>query len=144
MEFGLDPISTLSFKRKEGSNTCKALSRLLEETFANSSLLTTTAFPVKLSLFLVKYPFTTTSSISATSSSITIFSTGCFVYFTSCFFIPVNENTRTIFSISGNCILNLPSTSVATPMVVPLIKTETPGSGLPSLSLTVPCKSRAV
>ena len=60
---GSDPHSLLSLIRKEGSNVCNAAITFFEFTFINCSFVTVVALPVKLSLRILEYPVTTTSSI---------------------------------------------------------------------------------
>ena len=52
-ELGFEPAEISSCSLKEGSNTCKALIKLVLETFSKSALATLIALPVKLCLFLV-------------------------------------------------------------------------------------------
>ena len=65
--------------------------------------------------------------------------TFCPLTFTCLVFIPKEENSR--ISPFFTLIVYLPSKSVETPWVVPLMSTETPGKGLLETSVTFPVTS---
>ena len=135
--FGSEPALIFSMIRKLGSMVDKALAILVVLIFFNSSPFTVTAEPVNPSL-----PVTTTSSNSVSASSRTT-RKGCTFPFSiltgiSLEFIPTKENSREIPGVSVISRLNLPSISVATPIVVPFTTTVTPGSTPPLESTTTP------
>ena len=128
--------------RKLGSMVDKALAILVVLIFFNSSPFTVTAEPVNPSFLRENIPVTTTSSNSVSASSRTT-RKGCTFPFSiltgiSLEFIPTKENSREIPGVSVISRLNLPSISVATPIVVPFTTTVTPGSTPPLESTTTP------
>ena len=79
----------------------------------------------------------TTSSISVASSFNTTVKGSVFFKVISTEVIPIKENTKTTESL-GSTNENSPLASVATPIVVPLIKIATPGKTSPLWSITFP------
>ena len=136
--FGSEPKALFSTIWKEGSILDNDFNIFRFPAAFNSSRVTFTAAPVKLSFGLLNIPVTTTSSMEVTSSSITTFKGLRSFTVTTFFFIPTKENTSLVSGASGTEIENFPLISVVTPTVVPSRIIVTPGKEFPTLSFTIP------
>ena len=98
---GLDPITLFSVILKPASNALSVVKIFAVCTFCKSSFLIVVTAPANPSVLRVKYPLTTTSSISAISAFIVTFTSLrsptviCWVS------IPTKENTKVNPSCSG-------------------------------------------
>ena len=129
--FGSEPNSILSKIINEGSKLFKLWKTFALPTRFKSSFFIVTVLPVKLSALRSTIPVTTTSSSSLFSSVNVILNSRCLPTGTSFDFIPIIENTSTMFWVSGNCRENFPSILVEVPRVVPFTNTVTPGKAAP-------------
>ena len=127
--FGSEPNSRLSKIINDGSKFFRLWKTFALPTRFKSSFFIVMDDPVKLSALRSKIPVTTTSSSSPNSSSIATLISNSFPTVTSLVFIPIIENTSTIFSVPGSVRLYFPFTSVAVPNCVPFSMTVTPGNG---------------